>query len=111
MIQALGKVTVTTPGTPVALTINQTRPVARLAVHALLVQALSTNIGKLYLGTAALNKSTLAGVYAVLAIPTVNLIPTFSAALTLAPAGIQIQDMYLDADTAGEGVLVTVLVT
>ena len=111
MIQALGKVTVVIPGTPVRVTAGQTDPAKRLSVHALLVQALSANTGKIYIGDATLNKTTLVGVYAVLPIPTINTLPTFGATLTLAPAGIQIQDLYLDAEVGGEGVLVTVLIT
>jgi hypothetical protein len=110
MIQALGKVTVPAAGTPVRSTANLTDPTRRYAVHGVLIQALTGNTGKVYIGTTGLNKSTLANVFAVLAIPTTNQLPTFSAALTLAPNAITLDDLYLDADINGEGVLVTALV-
>jgi len=111
VIKPFGRIIVSTPGVPVPVTALQTDAINRLNVHAVLIQALSSNTGKVYIGTRDINRSTLAGVYAVLAVPTPSVIPTFSAALTLAPAGIQVQDMYLDVDLGGEGALVTVLIT
>ena len=110
MVETLGKVTVPVPGTPVRLTINRPVPTDRYACHAILVQAVFNNTGRVYVGTSAMNKATLANVHAQLAIPTANQIPSFSAALTIAPNAIQAQDIFLDADVAGEGAIVTALI-
>ena len=109
MIESLGKVT-TTAGVRQRLTANRADPAARYACHAVLVQALRTNGAPVYIGTADLDRVALTGVYAQLAAPSGAVIPSFSAALTLAPNAINVADLYLDVDTNGEGVIVTVLV-
>lgn len=111
MIGALGPLTVPTPGTPVSvstlLPANKHQP-----CHGILFQALPTNTGKVYVGNRTLDSSTLVGCYAILAIPTTNQLPTFSAALTIAPNGLDAaQTFFVDADNADDGVLVTILVT
>lgn len=118
MLQVLGPLLVATPGTPVRSTTNVTANAhginntpTNFACHAVLFQALPGNTGKVYLGTAGLVRATLAGVMAVLAVPTANAIPAFSVAHTLAPAGITLSDIFVDADVTNDGVLVTVLVT
>jgi hypothetical protein len=109
MLRALGKVTVTTPGTPVPITAILPPDLTPPAVHAVLLQALPGNTGAVYVGSAALNKATLAGVYMVLAIPTTNSVPSFSAVHNLLGQGIQLNDLLIDADVAGGGVLATVV--
>ena len=79
-------------------------------VHAFVVSALSTNTGKVYIGTVGLNKTTLANTLVVLAIPTVNLIPTFSCSLTAAANALSLSDLYIDADNANDGVLISAVV-
>ncbi len=112
MILPLGKVAVVTPGTPVPLVTSvASLPGSNYKVHAVLVQALHSNVGKVFIGTATLTKSTFVGVLGQLAVPTANSIPAWSASLTLAPGGISLQDLRLDADNAGEGAIVSVLVT
>jgi hypothetical protein len=74
------------------------------------VSALSGNTGKIYIGTAGLNKTTLANTLVVLAIPTVNLIPTFSCSLTAAANALSLSDLFIDADVGGEGVLISAVV-
>lgn len=119
MLQVLGPVRVAIPGTPVSVTATVAtvdaggivNNPARFTCHAVLFQALPANTGKVYVGLAGLNKTTLAGVAAVLAVPTANAIPAFSVSLTLAPAGVDLSDLYLDADVATEGALVSILVT
>lgn len=105
-IHSLGKVTVGTPGTPVQVTINQAVPNARLACNALMIQALPSNVGKVYVGLVGLNKSTLAQAIAVLATPTLNTIPAYSATALNAPGGLNMVDFYVDADNVNDGVLV-----
>jgi hypothetical protein len=112
MVESLGKL-ITTPGTLVRLTAN--RPVLLglpqgYSVHAVLVQALPANTGKVYIGTSALNRAALTGVIGVLAIPTVNSIPSMSIALTAVAAGVGIDDLYIDVDVGSEGVIVSALV-
>jgi hypothetical protein len=111
MLQSIGRITVPVAGTPVRVTSGQSDPAARLAVHGVLVQALPGNAGRVYIGTAAMNRVTQQNLFAILAIPTANQLPTFSAALTLSPNAIQLQDMYVDVDTNNDGVIVSVLVT
>lgn len=118
MLQVIGPLRVVTPGVPVRATSTITvdagglnNQPARFACHAALFQALAANTGKVYIGTVDMNKSTLAGVAAVLAVPTANAIPAFSIALTLAPAGVDLSELYVDADLTTEGVLLTLLIT
>lgn len=109
-----GTTLVPNPGTPV-----QVRVPPEIAgpgnpglstVHAFLVQAVPGNTGRTYVGTAGLNKSTLAHVLAVLPIPTANLIPTFSTSVTAAANALSLSDLWIDADIGGEGVLVSAVV-
>lgn len=109
MMRALGKVTVTTPGTPVPITSILPGDLTPAAVHSVLVQAVPANTGAVYLGAAGLTKATLANCYMVLATPTVNSVPSFSAVHNLLGQGVQINDMLIDADVAGNGVIVTVV--
>ena len=109
MLIPIGKFT-PTPGTPVRLTSTQANPAEKFACHGVMVQALKANAGRCYVGTSVLDKTNSTGVYAVLAIPTNNTIPSFTAALTLSPNAINLSDMYVDVDQAGDGVIVSVLI-
>ena len=111
MIIALGKVAVTTPGTPVNVLTTLNRQDVPSAVKAVIVQAVGANTGAIYIGSSAqgFSKSTLAGVYQVLPTPTANSLPSFSANHDMAGTGIQINDLMLDADIAGNGAIVTIL--
>ena len=118
MLQVLGPVSVPVPGTPVRLTAGVTANAEgiinnpeRFTCHAVLLQAKPANQGKVYIGWAEMNRTTLAEVSGVLAIPTDNSIPSYSISLTLSPAGVALSELYIDADEANDGVLVTVLVT
>ena len=110
MLQPIGKFTVAAAGTPTRCTSTQSDPAEAFPCHGVLIQALSSNAGKVYIGTAAMNKSTLANVLAVLPVPTANSLPSFTAALTLAPNSVDLAKLYLDVDTNGEGALVSVLI-
>jgi len=107
MIKSLGKVTVAVAGTPEAITKNWTATTRRC--HSFLVEVLPTNTGKVYVGDKNLNKSTLAGVFAILAIPTTNLLPSFSATLSYAPDAFDAGDIFLDVDVSGEGAVCSVV--
>lgn len=104
----LGRTLVGTPGTPVAVSVPAT--LQPPAAHACVFQALPTNSGKVYIGTQGMNKTTLVGVLVVLAIPSDNQIPAFSLAVTHAANAIPLADLRVDADVAGEGVLISALV-
>lgn len=102
-LKSLGKVTVTTAGTPVRCTVNESVPGARVGLQTISVFALAGNSGtNIYLGTATMNKSTLAGVYAI--IPKGAVI---SGSIIMAPAGLNAADLYLDADTSADAALVS----
>ena len=105
---SLGKVTVPIPGTPVALTVPTT--INPPSVHAILIEVLATNTGKIYIGLAGLNKTTLAGVLIVLAVPTANSLPTFSIAVTQAANALSLPQLRFDVDNANDGVLVSGIV-
>ena len=83
MLLPIGKFT-TTAGTPKRLTSTQSDPTAPFPCHGVLIQVLSTNAGKVYVGDSSLNKSAMSGVHATLPVPTANSLPSFTAALTLA---------------------------
>jgi len=109
MIRSLGKITVATAGTPVTLAQNATNQSPNRC-HSFLVQVLSTNLGKIYIGQRGMNKTTLAGVFAVLAVPTANILQSFSATLSYAPNDFTASGIYIDADNSGEGVIASVIV-
>jgi hypothetical protein len=110
MIKAIGKFTVAAAGTPVRLTSQEATPNEYYPVHGILIQALPDNVGKVYIGNSTMNRAARTDLFGVLAIPTANSIPTYSAALTLSPNAIQLKDFYIDADTATDGVIVSVLI-
>ena len=103
MLKSLGKVTVATAGTPVKVTPAITR------CHSILVEVLPTNTGKIYIGDSTMNKSTLVVVFAILAIPTTNILQSFSATLSYAPDAFDASKIFLDADVNGEGALVSII--
>lgn len=113
-ITGLGKTTVPAAGTPVPVAIPSSvagpATPGENSVHAILIQALAGNSGKVYVGGPGLNKSTLANCFVVLPVPTSNLIPTFSISVTAAANALSLQDLYIDVDVNGEGVLVSVVV-
>ena len=106
MLRSLGKVTATA-GTPVRLTMNESTPTTRYPAHSFLVEALSTNTGDVYVGTSTMNRTTLAGVYAIIPPPTANLYLSFTATVSYAPAAFNLNEVYLDVETTGEGALVS----
>ena len=110
MNKSLGFVTVTTAATPVRCTANEGTPSADLFVHSYLVEAASTNLGKIWIGTATMNKSTGAGVYGILAPPSSTTYPSFSSNIVGAANAFPMQQIYLDADNSGEKALVSVVI-
>ncbi len=89
-----GAVTVPIPGTPVQMTTKQQ------GLQSISVRALTDNTGRVYVGTKNMNKGTFEGVLMFLdkgeQIPMGN---------PLHQSTIQANQLYLDADTADDGVL------
>ncbi len=110
----LGKTVVAVAGTPVLVVIpthaNGLPVINPARCHAFIVQALSGNTGKVYVGTTGLVKSTLANVLVVLAVPATNVIPTLSVAVQQAANSLGLDDVYIDADVNGDGVLISVMI-
>lgn len=107
-LKSLGKVTVTTGGTPVRATVNESVPAARVPAQSFLVEANPANTGKIYVGALGMSRTTLAGVHGVVGIPTATgTIPSYTASIPLAPAGFNMADFYIDADVNGESALVS----
>lgn len=106
-----GRTLVGNPGTPqpVAVPTSVSGPGAPglSTVHAVVIQALTANTGKVYVGLQGLDKSSLANVLVVLPIPTANLVPSFSISLTTGANALSLSDLYIDADIPSEGVLIS----
>jgi hypothetical protein len=102
-LEALGKVTVTSAGTPVRVTATRT------GAQSIMVQAWHNNTGKIWVGTSAsMNTTTGAGVLAMIPAPVAGTIPNASFSIPLAPSGINAADIWIDADTNGEACIVTI---
>ena len=103
IINSLGRINVPTPGTPVPLTTNPA-----ITASKLFVQSIPGLTGKTYLGSASMTKSTLAGVARIL---WPNASGGFSENFFLESQdgtdSIRLKDYAIDADVAGEGLLVT----
>ena len=100
---SMGRVNVSTPGTPVALSTNPTQRVSKL-----FVQVIPGLTGKTYLGKPGMNKSTLAGVSRILW-PNANGGPSDQFFLEAQDGrdSIPLSGYAIDADVSGEGLLVT----
>lgn len=102
-MNTIGRLNVATPGTPVPLTSDTT-------VHAskLLFQAIPGLTGKTYVGNTSLVKTTLANTARVLAPnPTSGFSETFYIEAQDGDNSLRVADYAIDADVAGEGLLVT----
>ena len=102
-INTLGRVNVTTPGTPVPLTTDPTITASRI-----FVQVIPGLTGKMYFGKPAMTRATLAGVARVLWPNSAGgFSENFWVVAQDARNSIQLADYAVDADVAGEGLLVT----
>lgn len=100
-LKSIGLVTITTSGTPVRVSAT------RIGAQGFLIQGLSTNTGKIYVGSSAMVIATGVGVFAVIPAPTTGTLPSFSSTIVNAPAGFNLADIYIDADNSGEKVLIS----
>jgi len=78
--------------------------------HAIMFQTLLTNLGRVYIGRPDMDPTTMEGVFCALGVPTINLTPNFSVAITLAPNALNLGDYWVMSDLAGEGIFGTYLV-
>jgi hypothetical protein len=107
MLTSLGKVVVASKGTLVRATNNLSSPASKYLCHSIMIEVWPTNSGKIYIcDRQGANRTTGEGVVAILGIPTVNSIPTFTDTITGAIAAINLEQLWLDADIDGEGALV-----
>lgn len=110
MLTALGKVTITNnDGAHLKrLTDNLAIPAGMFLCHSVMVEVWPTNSGKIYIcDRSNANKTTGYGVVAILGVPTVNSIPTFTDTVTGAIAAINLEMLWLDAENNNDGVIVT----
>lgn len=105
-IGSAGKITVTSAGTPVRATTNESTPTARLGVQSFTVFAPAGNTGtNIYVGAAGFSKSTYSGLYGIVA-------KGGSASFTIlnAPAGINLNEIFIDADTSNDVALISYVI-
>lgn len=102
-INTLGRVNVPTPGTPVRLNTNEA-----VVANRLFFQVIPGLTGKTYVGKSGMTKSTLSGVARVLW-PNASggFSETFCVEAQDGENSIHLADYAIDADVAGEGLLVT----
>lgn len=103
IVTAKGRVNVTTPGTPTALAADP-----RVIANRLFFQVIPGLTGKTYVGVPGMNKATLAGVIRILWPNSAGgFSETFTVEAQEGTDGIRLVDYVIDADVAGEGLLVS----
>lgn len=120
MVQSFSKVTVTAGGTPVrATSLTGSKPGGRVGVQSLLIQALPTNTGLIYVlreeqinadATAVGdNRTTLSKVIGIIGAPTSATAhpPALSVSMPNAADGEDLRKIWIDAGVSGEGALVS----
>ena len=102
-ITPMGRVNVPTPGTPVPLSTDKTVTVTKL-----FFQVIPGLTGKTYVGAPTMSKTTLAGTARILWPNAAGgFSETFEIEAMDAGDSIHLADYAVDADVAGEGLLVT----
>ncbi|MES1262474.1 MAG: hypothetical protein ABUS49_12135 [Acidobacteriota bacterium] len=102
-INCKGRISVATPGTPVPLTTDPTLTATRL-----FFQVIPGLTGKTYVGTSGMTKDTFGGVARILwPNPSGGFSETFCIEAQDGENSIRLMDYAIDADVAGEGLLVT----
>jgi len=105
---SLGKIIVATPGVPVRATSNRPNPAARFEVHAYAVQRLKASKGDIYVSLSSVDDRT---VMARILCRLDTSQPSFSAGIGIELNGTNMADVWFDADNAGDGVTVGVLIS
>lgn len=104
--KSLGKVV--PGGTPVRATANQADPTAAVWAHSYIVEQVPGNTAKGYVGASSgMSRATLSGVLAILPPPTANIYPSFSSTVSIQQNAFNMAEVYLDSDSATEGMLVS----
>lgn len=98
---SLGKIAVTTAGTPVQVTSDAT-----IMASAIRIQAVPANTGAMHVGVAALVKATGVGVVASLAIPGAGQPAAVELATGDGCNSLRLADYWVDAAVNAEGVYV-----
>jgi hypothetical protein len=102
-LTSLGRVNVGTPGTPVPLSTDPT-----IRVSKLFIQSVPGLTGKCYVGTPQMSKSSLAQVVRVLVPATgTSVADQFGIEPQDGRDGIYLNQYAIDADVAGEGLLIS----
>ena len=102
-INSTGRLNVPTPGTPVSLSNNPDATASKL-----FFQVIPGLTGKMYIGTPGMSKVTLSAVARVLAPnPTGGFSENFEIESQDGEDSIRLNQYAIDADVAGEGLLVT----
>lgn len=118
MLAAIGKLSVPDATTPVSVLsrlspqqLQKIQATTQLApAHGVQLQGYFSNTGKIWIGDRDMNKATGNGVGHLLAPPSTNFYPSWSAALTIAPNALTLADIYISVDTAADTVLLFLLV-
>lgn len=110
-MKSLGKVAVTTAGTPVRITSGQADPSKKVSVHSVFLQAISTNTGRIFVGTSsAMSKTSFVGVVAMIPAPSASAatgtLPYFETTIVPSPNGYNLADFWIDAEVSTDGVIV-----
>ncbi len=110
----LGRVIVTTGGTPVRATVNMADPTLRVGAQTFTVQAHPTNTGIIYvrMGNQTDDRTTLRWTIGVIPVPVSATQGPFTVLTFSKPvggAGFNMADIYLDTSVNGGSALVTVL--
>lgn len=116
MLKPFGKVTVTTGGTPVRATVNQTDPALPVPTQAFVVQVLPGNTGLVYVFAGGGNfsgdhRTTLDRCIAILPAPasaTTGPFASASFAIPVIPNGMNLADIWIDVSVNGNGAIVSV---
>lgn len=108
MIVSLGRVNVDTPGTLVRATNNESDPTSAYLCHSCMIRVDPNNTGYIYIcDRSNADVDTGGGVICVLGVPTVNSIPSFTDTVTNAIAAINLERVWIDAELADNGVIVS----
>ncbi len=110
-VLSYGYVLVAAAGTPARLTANAAVPGDRVGAQSVMVQALPGNAGLVYVGLGGMNKTTGVNVLAILPKPasaTTGPFPSVTFSEPTIPAGFNLADLYIDAGTNNDGVVVSI---
>lgn len=103
---ALGKQTVVTAGVPI-----QVNAGTSMECNSIYFEQIASNGGSMYIMDRSTGvKATFVGVCKVLLAPTSTSLPSFTVGVPASQNSLNVSDYWVDADTSGNGILVTALV-